>query len=183
MQTRELIYMLTSPEIEVAKARRLLFPVTPSEAWIGKPRAFLMCKPLFDELENGRKDEDEKVRQRWAKLEAAMIHFVENGRMTNRLLKQLDPPKFEHWELVNKKPRPSLRVFGRFALPDVFIGTHVKVRKGMGGKWSFQFEHEKLVCEDHYTNAGLSEAFSDPPHFEYGSYITENASASIRVLK
>jgi len=112
-----------------------------------------------------------------------MIHFVENGRMTEKLIKQLKPSKYEHWELLNSRPRPSLRVFGRFALPDVFIGTHVKERKGMGAMWSPQFEHEKLVCEDHYRDAGLIGYFTDAPRFRYEAYITENASPAIRVEK
>jgi hypothetical protein len=178
-----LSYMLSSPEIEEAKRQNRLFPVKPTDAWTGKPRAFLMCVPLRDELETGKRDANEKVRQRWAKLEAAMIHFVEKGRMTNALMKQLKPPKHEHWELLSRKPRPSLRVFGRFALPDVFIGTHVKPRKGMGGMWSQQFELEKLVCEDHYKVAGLTTVFTDAPHFRYTRYITENATATIRVQK
>jgi hypothetical protein len=140
--------MLTSPEIEEAKRQNRLFVVTPTDSWTGKPRAFLMCAPLRDELEAGKRDPDEKVRQRWAKLEAAMIHFVENGRMTEAIMKQLKPPKYEHWELLSRKPKPSLRVFGRFALPDVFIGTHVKPRKGMGGMWSPQFDTKSLSAKD-----------------------------------
>lgn len=142
-----------------------------------------MCKPLYTELELGKSDKDETVRKRWAELEGAMIHFVEGGRMTEQLIKQLKPEKFEHWELLSRKPRPSLRVFGRFALPDVFIGTHVKERKGMGGMWSPQFEHEKLVCEEHWESAGLSAVYSDAPQFRYESYITENAAAKIGIGK
>lgn len=183
LSARALSYMLTSPEIEEGKRRGLLFPVRPPDRWTGKSRAFLMCAPLHDELQRGKSDPDEKIRQRWAQLEAAMIHFVENGRMSENLLKQLKPPKFEHWELVSRKPRPSLRVFGRFALADVFVATHVKARKGMGGMWSPQFEHEKLVCEDHYRAAGLSILHTDTPHFRYEAYITENATASIRVKR
>jgi hypothetical protein len=142
-----------------------------------------MCASLRNELERGKTDPEEKVRQRWATLEAAMIHFVEGGRMTEKLIKQLSEPKFEHWELLSRRPKPSLRVFGRFALPDVFIGTHVKLRKGMGGMNSPQFEHEKLVCEDHYLGAGLVTFFTDRPHFRYKAYMTENANTTIRVNK
>jgi hypothetical protein len=183
LRAGQLSYMLTSPEIEEAKRTRRLFAVKPTDRWTGKPRAFLMCKPLYEGLEKGKQHLDEKFRQRWAQLEATMIHFVEEGRMTEKLLKQLRPPKYEHWELVNRKPRPSLRVFGRFALPDVFIGTHVKERKALGGLWSREFEHEKLVCEGHYLDTGLTTFFSDKPHFRYEAYITENASPTIRVEK
>ncbi len=175
--------MLTSPEIEEAKRQGRLFAVRPTDAWTGQPRAFLMCKPLRDELQKGKSDPDEKMRQKWAQLEAAMIYFVENGRMTEKIIKQLKPPKYEHWELISRTPKPSMRVFGRFAIPDVFVGTHVKPRRGMGGMWSPQFEHEKLVCEDYYNQAGLTTFFTDKPRFRYSSYITENSSATIRVGK
>jgi len=142
-----------------------------------------MCEPLHTALEQGRADSDKKVRQRWAELEAAMIHFVENGRVTADLLKQLQPPKYEHWELRNRRPKPSLRVFGRFALPNVFVGTHVKRREELSGMWSAEFEQEKLVCEQYYAAAGLKAVFSAAPSFEYSSYITENATATIKVTK
>jgi hypothetical protein len=175
--------MLSSKEIEAAKRAGLLIPVRPTDRWTGKPRAFLMCEPLRIALEQGKADHDKKVRQRWAELEAAMIHFVENGRVTEKLLKQLRPPKFEHWELISRRPKPSLRVFGRFALPDVFIGSHVRERRSLGGLWSQQFEQEKLVCEQHYAHAGLTTVFIDSPLFRYTSYITENATATIRITK
>ena len=142
-----------------------------------------MCVPLRGALQTGKADPDEKVRKRWAELEAAMIHFVENGRMTEKIVKQLKAPKFEHWEFISRRPKPSLRVFGRFALPDVFIGTHVKLRKCLGGMNSPQFEYERLVCEDHYRDAGLTAVYTDAPHFRYEAYITENATRSLRVPK
>jgi hypothetical protein len=98
--------------------------------------------------------------------------------MTEKILKQLKPEKYEHWELISRRPRPSLRVFGRFAKPNVFIGTHVQPRHGMGGMWSPAFEHEKLVCEDYWRDAGLPEPFRGA---KYEDYITENASRMLRV--
>jgi hypothetical protein len=140
-----------------------------------------MCRPLYEAVENGKVSSDEAERQRWARLEAAMAHFVEGGLVTEQLVKQLDPPKFEHWELRSRKPRPSLRVFGRFALPNVFIATHVVLRKELGGKWSFPFEYHKLVCEQHWQEAGLDEPFSDAPYFRYEEYMTENAVRSVEI--
>ncbi len=52
--------------------------------------------------------------------------------MTENLIKQLKPEKFEHWELISRRPKPSLRVFGRFAKPNVFVGTYVRERRGLG---------------------------------------------------
>ncbi|MER9424386.1 hypothetical protein NKI88_18240 [Mesorhizobium sp. M0317] len=140
-----------------------------------------MCKPLHDVIQAGRSSPDEKERQRWAKLEAAFSFFIEGGYVTDDLVKQLLPPKYEHWELRSRKPRPSLRVFGRFALPDVFVGTHVERRDQLGGMWSSQFEHNKLVCEEHWEDAGLPSPFTDPPEFRYERYITSNAKRKIQV--
>ena len=112
-----------------------------------------------------------------------MGDFVEGGYVTQDLIKQLAPPKFEHWTLRSRRPRPSMRVFGRFAKPDVFVGTHVVLRKDLGGMWSQYFEHEKLICEDHWKSAGLTSVFTDAPKFRYTAYITENASKYIRMKK
>ena len=142
-----------------------------------------MCETLNNQLEAGKNDPDEKVRKRWAEVEATLIHFVENGRMTEKLIKQLQEKKFEHWEILSRRPKPSYRIFGRFALPDVYIATHAKLRRELGGMNSQQFEHEKLMCEEHYKNAGLTDFFSDKPHYRYEKYMTENATAKTGIPK
>jgi hypothetical protein len=157
--------MLIRDAIEAAKLAGKLVQAKPIASWAGEPRAFLMCKPLCDDISNGSSAPEATERQRWARLQAAISFFIEGGLITDDLVKQLDPPKFEHWELRSRKPRPSLRVFGRFALPDIFVGTHVERRDTLGGKWSTQFEHHKLVCEDHWRDAGLPDPFTDKPHF------------------
>lgn len=173
--------MLIGSAIDAAKAAGLLHPAEAIEPWAPEPRALLMCNPLRDAIHQGRTHADEKVRSRWAQLEASISTFIVGGLVTEKLMKQLKDEKYEHWELISRKPRPSLRVFGRFAMPDVFVGTHVKPRKGMGGMWSPQFEHEKLVCEEHWKAAGLPDPFSAPPEFPYEAYITENASRKVQV--
>lgn len=177
--------MLIREALEQAKAGGRLVAAEPTVEWGEKRREFLMCQPLVSAIEAGRTDSDEKVRQRWAALVAVIGRFVEGGRVDSNLLKQLDPYKYEHWWLRNKRPRPSLRVFGRFALPNVFVGTHVEERRTLGGKWSGATEHQKLVCEDHWDGAGLAgfQPFSDPPDFRYESYITENAKRKMEISR
>lgn len=173
--------MLIDGAIKAAKIAGKLIPAKPVISWAGEPRAFLMCKPLYDAIDAGRQATDAVERRRWAQLEADISRFIEGGLMTEALIKQLKPPKFEHWELRSRRPRPSLRIFGRFAKPDVFVGTHVDRRDRLGGMWSPEFEHEKLICEDHWNQAGMLAPFSDPPEFRYESYITENAVRKLRV--
>jgi len=175
--------MLTAGTLKAAINEGRLLLLEPIADWEAEPRAFLLCRPLMNSILLGRKEPDEKVRQSWAQLEAAIRHFVEGGYVTQKLMKQLVPPKYEHWELISRRPRPSLRVFGRFADPDVFVGTHVVPRKRLGSMWSREFEYEKLVCEDHWKEAGLGDPFTDSPSFRYEEYITSNASLDIRITK
>jgi hypothetical protein len=140
-----------------------------------------MCVPLKTAIDDGKASLVTKLRDRWARLEASISYFIEGRYVTDDFIKQLKPPKFEHWELKSRKPRPSLRVFGRFAKADIFVGTHVVPRPDLRGMWSPEFEHEKLVCEDYWADAGLPSPFSDRPHFRYEAYVTENASRKIRV--
>lgn len=176
-----LTYMLNKRAIEKAKRAGRLIPARPIAPWAGEPRAFLMCRPLHEAIETGRQNGDPKVRKIWAALEAAISHFIEGGLVTEDLIKQLLPEKFEHWELKSRKPRPALRVFGRFLDPDVFVGTHVVERRVLGGMWSREFEHEKLVCEEHWRRAGLPEPFTGAPDFQYKKYITENARKKVEI--
>lgn len=173
--------MLIAEALKLAVRDGRLLPARPIAPWEGEPRAFLMCQPLHTAIQAGRTSDDEQERSRWARLEADIDDFVTGAYMTEKLIKQLKPPKGEHWELLSRRPKPSLRVFGRFARPDVFVGTHVVLRKELGGMWSPQFEHEKLVCEDHWNAAGLPEPFTAPPGYMYEAYITANARKDIGV--
>ena len=178
--------MLIDEAIEAAKLGGKLIPARPVVPWAGEPRAFLMCQCLRDEIKEGQQNKDPGIRKRWAQLEADISLFIEGGYVTSDFLKQLDPWKFEHWELISRRPKPSIRVFGRFAKPDVFIGTHTRLRGELGKKWSPQFENTKLVCEDHWKDAGLPiepppGAFTDAPYFRYEAYVTSNASRELKV--
>jgi hypothetical protein len=167
--------MLTSDELEAAKSKGKLIPVTPLAPFIGSPRAFLVSKVLWEEIQVGRNSENS---ERWARLEGDMKHFVGGGFVNWSLMKWLDPHKFEHWNLRSKRPKPSLRVFGRFALPDVFVGTHVVARGALNKKWHINWELEKLRCEDIWKDCGLKEPFSGSA---YDDYITENARRDLRI--
>lgn len=48
-------------------------------------------------------------------------------------LARTDPVQDEVWDFRCTDPKPSIRVFGRFALPDVFIALEWRYRKEMGG--------------------------------------------------
>lgn len=167
--------------VDAAIVSGTLVPAKPIADWAAEPRVVLLCEPIRAALAEGRSAEDESERQCWAKVEAAFSHFIEGGLVTENLVKQLKEYKFEHWEFRCRRPRPSIRVFGRFVLPDVFVATHPMPRNVLGGMNSPQFEHEKLVCEEHWNASGLGAAFSDPPNFRYENYLTENASRKLEI--
>jgi hypothetical protein len=183
--------MLIDAAIKEAKRKGLLVPVRSVAGWAAEERAFLMCKPLCESIQTGRAGEVELERSRWAALEAAMIHFVEGGLMTRTRLKLLEEKRFENWELVNKKPKPSLRLFGSFAKPDVFIGTHVQLRNTLKGMHSVEFEIERIRSEEIWEQSGLPmsrsnsqprpDVFSDAPHFRYEKYMTKNAKERVQI--
>lgn len=178
--------MLIDDLLESAIKCGWLIPARPVVAWARSSREFLMCPQLHGAISDGRAAESDVERNRWAQLEADISTFIEGGLMTEKQIKQLKPHKYEHWELISRRPRPSLRVFGRFAKPDVFVGTHVCRREGLGGMWSSHFEHQKLVCEEHWKRSGLPEkpppgAFTDAPKFRYERYITANSISTLTI--
>jgi len=180
----ELNYMLIQEALSKALRKGKLREAKPLVPWAGSPRTFLMCNDLWESIDAGRKSSNIADIKRWALLEADISHFVEGGYVDENLLKQLEDYKFEHWELRSRKPKPSLRVFGRFALPDVFVGTHVVARTPLGEKHSANWELQKLVCEDLWKAADLPDKpFSDCPDFRYSEYITSNASRKLEIPK
>lgn len=175
----ELTYMLIPEEVRRAFRDGKLQPFKSPLPWAEAPRAFLMTAHLERQINEGLASQVDTVHARWEKLQADISHFVEGGYINWGLMKWLDPHKFEHWELKSVRPRPSLRVLGRFACPDVFVGTHVLARTELKGKWDITWELQKLECEDHW-KAALGD--TSPYHAAaYEQYITENAGRDIMV--
>jgi hypothetical protein len=59
---------------------------------------------------------------------------IGSGRSRRGDMKKLEKCN-EVWEFIDKKHQPSLRVFGRFAIHDVFIATHYRERR-----WLFEYD-------------------------------------------
>ena len=173
--------MLIPEPVKAALNGGRLIRAKPITDWAPEPRVVFLCEPVREALASGKASSDEKERQCWAKVEAAFSHFIEGGFVTEDLVKQLHPHKFEHWAFRCRKPRPSIRVFGRFVMPDVFVATHLMPRTLLGGMNSPQFEQEKLVCEEHWGEAGLEDPFTDAPRFRYEAYITSNATRKLGI--
>jgi hypothetical protein len=169
--------MLIRERIKVHRLSGRLIPVKPRTAWSGEPRCFLLEKDLHATIVANR-SLPEKF-DRWAKLEADMSHFVEGGYINWGLMKWLDPQKQEVWELKSVRPKPSIRVFGRFAEPNVFVGTNLQFRTDLKEKWSKEFWEEIFKCGEIWKSL-----FDDEGPFKgklYTDYITVNAGKRVGV--
>jgi hypothetical protein len=169
--------MLIRAQIKALRASGGLVPVKPRTGWSGEPRCFLLEKEPHAQIAANQVLPENF--ERWAKLEADMAHFVEGGYINWNLMKWLDPQKQEVWELKSVRPRPSIRVFGRFAEPNVFVGTNLKFRADLKEKWSKEFWDEIAKCEQVWKSL-----FGDECPFKgklYTDYITDNAGKRVGV--
>lgn len=138
-----------------------------------------MSRALHDQISRNMQAPDAAVSARWSKLRADIDHFVGGGYVNSNLLKPLSPARHGVWTLRSVRPRPGLRVFGRFAAPDVFVATHVQERKLLEGKGSQEWEFAKLECEEEWRRL-----FGDRRPFigeRYTDYITDNAARDVEI--
>jgi hypothetical protein len=107
---------------------------------------------------------------RYIALQARLEMFLGDEQIASSYMKALRPLRKGVWEIVNKKPNPSLRVFGLFATRDVFIGTHHQLRNVLGGfntpmwkeeirragaEWRNLFDAEPLIGRLHEVVSGV----------------------------
>lgn len=62
-------------------------------------------------------------------------------------MSRLYRPSDEVWEIRSRDPQPSLRLFGRFAEPDVFIALTWSPRKRLGGPQSLEWKDAMRHCK------------------------------------
>ena len=88
---------------------------------------------------------DDSEEYRWNQLRAYFDFFTE-GRLIHigrsGYMRPLDKRREEVWEIRSPRPRPSLRVFGRFAERDVFVATNWAERKLLKGRGSREWRDE-----------------------------------------
>lgn len=80
--------------------------------------------------------------ERIARLEAQLSHFVEGGVVDPSYMQRLRRPAHAVFEIRSRRPRPSIRVFGRFAERDVFIAVNAALRDPLGGMGSRPWRDE-----------------------------------------
>jgi hypothetical protein len=76
----------------------------------------------------------------WFQVGANLDYFVQGKLLSiaekpfkakSALLAQLDRPDDEIWEVRCRDPKPGIRIFGRFAAQDIFVGLRWEYRVNM----------------------------------------------------
>jgi len=88
-------------------------------------------------------------------------------------LARLDPGHDEVWEIRSRDPRPSIRVFGRFADRDVFVALDWGHRSQLGGPGSNAFKLRIRRCKAEWRK--LFPSYDPLTGSSVNEYISENA--------
>lgn len=89
-----------------------------------------------------------------------------------KFLKRLDPPPPEIWEMRITEPNVQVRLFARFAEPDVLIGCRLHTRQMLGKKGSAGWQNAMQSCEQQWVALfGAQSPYTDS---QIKSYVTEN---------
>jgi len=108
---------------------------------------------------------------------AAMVRWAKGERVYRAFLKPLDPSPPATWEIKITAPTPQVRLFGRFAYGDTFIGTKFYTRPMLGSrkgrkKGPDQWDIAKSECEATWDTLFPN---SDPfTAHKVHEYVTEN---------
>lgn len=136
--------------------------------------------------------EDRRKARRVNRLRATLEEFVKGSRISmsftpykheDAYMGLLDPIGDGIWEIRARDPRPAMRVFGRFALPDVFIAFGWAFRSRtpdwatdppLGEANSDRFRLKKNECLNHWDDLFRG---SDPVLGEnINDYVTKYAT-------
>lgn len=141
------------------------------------PRVLYAAPTLHEAMEGPWSDE--AVEYRMGKLRADLDHFstgrlitVSSGSEKHAYMKLLDDADEEVWEIRSRDPKPSLRVFGRFADTDVFVATHFHDRVSLGEPGSRAWRDEFVRCKAEWRK--LFPTYEPKRGLSINDYISEN---------
>lgn len=129
--------MSISDEIKNRVASGDLYPVVP--VYGGPPRRFMfLSRELKSEIDNPAEGHED----RFAELKADLTGFLVNSAIHMDYLKQLKPARNAVWEIRCYYDEPSIRVFGQFAMKNVFIAMTARYRADLGPLQDPNWEYE-----------------------------------------
>jgi hypothetical protein len=121
------------------------------------PRVIYLVRHVFDELMGPWPSATRATHM--GMLRADLDHFLEGGRIIvghrrsrHAYMKRPDPGRDEVWEIRSRDPSPELRLFGRFAEMDLFVGTACVDREYLGDEDSREWRNEIVRCITDWRN-------------------------------
>ena len=161
--TADLTYMSIYDELQnLVNERRLFFlsPALPGSL----VRRKMYITPQIRKLIMGPWT-DPDWEERCGDLRADIDHFVEGKLLTvaaksykghTSQLKRLEPAKDEVWEIRSRDPKPSIRVFGRFADKDLFVALNWRLRVDLGKIGTREWRNARLECKTEWKKLFLA---------------------------
>jgi hypothetical protein len=134
--------MSIDDEIGNRVAERRLFPMRPKAPGAAERRVMFVSEWLNRPLASDTVADVERI----ARLEAQLSHFVEGGIVDWNYMRPLKKPAHAVFEIRSRRPRPSIRVFGRFAQKDVFVALSAALRAPLAGEGSRPWRDEIVRC-------------------------------------
>lgn len=119
-----------------------------------------------------------RCRSLWAYLDAFILGVSVTVAKRPFLAKkayfaQLHPASEEVWEIRSRNPRPSLRIFGRFAATDVFVALTWSKRAVLGAAKSREWRDARERCKSEWRR--LFPAFEPHSGESLGDHISTGA--------
>ncbi len=134
--------MSIDDEIGNRVAERRLFPMRPKAPGAAERRVMFVSEWLNRLLASDTVADVERI----ARLEAQLSHFVEGGIVDWNYMRPLKKPAHAVFEIRSRRPRPSIRVFGRFAQKDVFVALSAALRAPLAGEGSRPWRDEIVAA-------------------------------------
>ncbi|WP_158264291.1 hypothetical protein [Nitratireductor sp. StC3] len=163
-------------EINIAVNAGWLVNMQPTLPSIPHRRIILVSSSLQYELETEL--QDQATAHRAGLLLNTLDTFIGGGLITvggrndDAYIKLLEPEDRQVWEIRSVDPKPSIRVFGRFAEPNVFVATNKGFRRDLGAFGSAAFQRAMTDC----TREWVKCFHTRPAHTgkRVNDFITEN---------
>jgi len=114
-----------------------LIRVLPLSAGALEIRQLYVTKEIWTLLDGPWDTKEEEAR--YSALYVHLEHFITGGYLVKDYFKWLDEDEDLVFQILSKKPPPSLRLLGRFAKFDVFVGINLEDRDSLGKKGSIEW--------------------------------------------
>ena len=177
-QIRILIYMSIRPIISARQQEGRIEQLPHTLYGSRTPRLIYLMKNVFDQIVGPWPDVATAMSM--GMLRADLDRFLEGGsiivghrRSRHAYMKRLDPGRDEVWEIRSRDPTPELRLFGRFAETDLFVGTACIDRDYLGDDGTPEWRNEMVRCITEWRN--LFHPYPPLTQRPLNEYISSNA--------